>query len=211
MKSIMEEASSIIKAIEKAWIQAGQPQEFSIKIFEEPQKNFIGMTIRSAKVGIFFADSTPQKPKKAKALTVPVAASPVKTTKPELKRAPKKPEIVSAPPVPHVTPVTTPTITPITTDLPTGQTKPIVWSDPMVQDVQQWLARTLELLHKPTGIFTLQPSHFHLKITFSEPIFDDKNREKQLFSSLATLFLQMLKQKYKRPLRGYKIILISSL
>ena len=54
MKSLMQEASSLIKAIEKAWENAGKPKEFSIKVFEEPKKNFIGMTVQSAKVGIFF-------------------------------------------------------------------------------------------------------------------------------------------------------------
>ena len=62
MKSIMEEASSIIKAIEKGWISAGQPKEFTVKILEEPQRNFIGMTVRSAKIGIFFSDEHVAKP-----------------------------------------------------------------------------------------------------------------------------------------------------
>ena len=44
MKSIMEEASSVAKAIEKGWQRAGKPQEFTVKVFEEPQKNFIGLT-----------------------------------------------------------------------------------------------------------------------------------------------------------------------
>jgi len=54
MKSVMHEASSIAKAIEQAWVKAGQPQEFSVKILEEPQKNFLGFTTRSAKVALFF-------------------------------------------------------------------------------------------------------------------------------------------------------------
>jgi len=56
MKSIIEQASSIMKAIEKAWNQAENPKEFSIKIFEKEEKNFFGMTTKSAKVGIFFGD-----------------------------------------------------------------------------------------------------------------------------------------------------------
>ncbi len=44
MKSIMEEASSILKAIEKGWNRAGKPQEFTVKVFEEPEHNFLGMT-----------------------------------------------------------------------------------------------------------------------------------------------------------------------
>ncbi len=54
MKSIMEEASSIAKAIEAAWIRAEKPHEFSVKVFEEPEKNFFGMVTKSAKIGLFF-------------------------------------------------------------------------------------------------------------------------------------------------------------
>ena len=57
MKSIIEEASSISKAIENGWLKAGKPKEFSVKIFEEPKKNFFGITIKSAKIGIFFSDN----------------------------------------------------------------------------------------------------------------------------------------------------------
>ena len=56
MKSIIEQASSIMKAIEKAWDQAENPKEFSIKIFEKEERNFFGMSTKPAKVGIFFTD-----------------------------------------------------------------------------------------------------------------------------------------------------------
>ncbi|HLB94108.1 MAG TPA: hypothetical protein VJJ81_02575 [Candidatus Babeliales bacterium] len=57
MKSVIEEASSLEKAIEQGWIKAGKPKEFSVKIFQEPVKNFLGMTKQTAKVGIFFKES----------------------------------------------------------------------------------------------------------------------------------------------------------
>jgi predicted RNA-binding protein Jag len=57
MKSIVEEASSIAKAIEKSWTRAGKPREFSIKIFEDAEKNFLGMTTKPAKIAIFFEES----------------------------------------------------------------------------------------------------------------------------------------------------------
>ena len=56
MKSIIEQASSIMKAIEKAWDQAEKPKEFSIKIFEQEERNFFGMATKPAKIGIFFGD-----------------------------------------------------------------------------------------------------------------------------------------------------------
>jgi len=54
MKSLVEEASTITKAVEKAWIRAGKPAEFTVKIFEEPKHNFLGMTTKSAKIALFF-------------------------------------------------------------------------------------------------------------------------------------------------------------
>lgn len=56
MKSIVEEASSISKAIEKGWVKAGSPKEFSVKIYEDAEKNFFGITTKPAKIGIFFEE-----------------------------------------------------------------------------------------------------------------------------------------------------------
>lgn len=50
----MEEASSVSKAIENCWIRAGKPHEFSVKILELPQKNFLGITTKAAKIALFF-------------------------------------------------------------------------------------------------------------------------------------------------------------
>ena len=66
MKSVIQEASTIAKAIEQGWIKAGKPKDFTIKIFEEPKKNFFGFTTKKAKVGIFIEerqrnDSRPKK------------------------------------------------------------------------------------------------------------------------------------------------------
>lgn len=63
MKSIMEEASSITKAIESAWNRAGKPQEFTIKVLEHPETNFFGLkTVKSAKIAIFFNELTVRQP-----------------------------------------------------------------------------------------------------------------------------------------------------
>lgn len=68
MKSIMEEASTITKAIENAWNRAGQPQEFTVKILELPKTSFFGLkTSKSAKIALLFnemmvkAKEQPQK------------------------------------------------------------------------------------------------------------------------------------------------------
>jgi hypothetical protein len=58
MKSIIVEASSIAKAVEQGWQKAGQPKEFTIKVFQESQKNIFGLTKESAKIGFFFDDKS---------------------------------------------------------------------------------------------------------------------------------------------------------
>ena len=56
MKSLVEEASSVSKAIEKAWIRAGKPTSFSVKIYEEAQSGFLGFNSKPAKIGLFFEE-----------------------------------------------------------------------------------------------------------------------------------------------------------
>jgi hypothetical protein len=54
MKSVIQEASTLSKAIEQGWVKAGKPALFSIKIVQEPSKNFIGLTTQNAKIVVFF-------------------------------------------------------------------------------------------------------------------------------------------------------------
>jgi len=58
MRSIIQEASSIAKAIEQGWQKAGQPQNFSIKVLELEEKNFLGMIKKPAKIAFFFEEVT---------------------------------------------------------------------------------------------------------------------------------------------------------
>ena len=60
MKSIMEEASSIMEAIQKGWDRAGKPHEFSVKVFEDAETSFFGMrTVKSAKIALFYQEGAP--------------------------------------------------------------------------------------------------------------------------------------------------------
>lgn len=61
MKSVVQEASTIGKAIEQGWKAAGEPRDFSIKVLEIPQHNFLGFTTRSAKVAIVFDEHAPRE------------------------------------------------------------------------------------------------------------------------------------------------------
>ncbi len=203
MKSVMEEASSIVKAIEKGWANAGKPKEFSVKIFEEPQKNFIGMTVKSAKIGIFFTEPAPQKGTEAarrrrtKALQLPKEDAvklpsrepkrPTQEGAPKQKEAPKK-ELTKE-------------------EL---EERGPIWSDDMIASAKDWTTELLKMIDQEKLSFTVEPEHFHLKIRFDGKIYDDTRREKHLFASLSHLVLTMLKRSYKRPLKGYKIVLLGA-
>jgi len=54
MKSMLYEASSVMKAIEKAWAESGHPSEFTVKVLEREEKNFFGFTKKPAVVSIAY-------------------------------------------------------------------------------------------------------------------------------------------------------------
>lgn len=185
----MEEASSLAKAIENAWNRAGKPQSFSIKIFQDAEKNFFGITTKKAKIALFFAEGYEQHtqqqpdkqyPKKGVRSTAVAAAPQAKTSQPK-KVEPRKKEQKHHEPTP-----------------------PTLWSDAMVDTVKDWVTSYLQLQGLPNITFTVTPSGQHLSLHFTTSVID-RTKEHSLFSSLAHLLLTSLKQKFKNELRGLRI------
>lgn len=57
MRSVIQEASTLSATIEQAWNKAGCPTEFKVKIFQKPEKGFLGFGVKKkAKVALFFED-----------------------------------------------------------------------------------------------------------------------------------------------------------
>lgn len=192
MKSIIEEASSISKAIENGWLKAGKPKEFSIKIFEEPVKNFFGLTVKSAKIGIFFEESR---------------TSEVKLKENQIeKKADRDFDLESFHEYSQIQPN-------VNTEKKALKSKvgQVIWSEQMISAINGWLVEIFENIVNKKITFTMSQDNFQLNIHISSGIFDDKNKEKKLFSSLAILIMQMLKKHYKRPFKGYRINFINNL
>lgn len=182
MKSIVEEASSIGKAIEQAWNRAGKPADFSVKIFEEAKKNLFGFVAQSAKIGLFFDH-------RISTLT-PRQQPSVKEQKPvEYRQEPR----------PHQTNGTTP-----------QKPKLIAWSSDMVDYTKEWIQQTLTIMGLPNISFDVTVSGNLAKIRFSTLVTGQQPSDKMLFSSLAHLLMSSLQQKYKRSLHHMKVVLISS-
>lgn len=203
MKSIIEEASSITKAIESAWKRADQPNEFSIRIFELPQKNMFGFTTKSAKIGIFYDEgkknndkhhhAQPQAQQAAQQNHAPrerVAKQPQQPVAPKEKEPVKQPQHQAQAPKPK--------------RIDTEQGEP--WNKDMVNFTQDWLNDVVTKLNINKK-FRVTPERYHLKIAFEKPIFEDENRNRAFFRNCAHLLLQSIRNKFKRPLKGFKVVL----
>jgi predicted RNA-binding protein Jag len=214
MKSLMQEASSVIKAIEKGWESAGKPTEFSIKVFEEPKKNFIGMTVQSAKVGIFFDEKSSLKKSEKEEFKKREQVSAKNISSAQIKQSPEQPlNTQKAKPVQKTTPI-----------LPKESFKKEkpqearpeaheqkqskeVWSDEMIQLVDTWLKGMLQQLNRSDVTFSLHPSSYQLNAQFNALINKNPEKDQQLMRSFALIIMQTLRHTFKRPLRGFKIML----
>ena len=185
MKSIVEEGSSIVKAIEKAWTRADKPAEFSVRIYELPQKNIFGFTSKSAKIGIFFEDG--------KQLVEKKSSKGVRTPKPRPK--PNKP--ASTPEKPKKQPAPR-------AKKPASEDP---WNKDMVTFANDWLAGFFSHINKSDVRFDLEPQRYHLRISFKKPVFGQDDQNRILFRSIAHLLLQSARNNFNRPLKGFKVVL----
>ncbi len=213
MKSIIQEASSIAKAIEEGWTKAQKPQQFSVKVLEEAEKNFLGLTKKSAKVAIFFEEPQLNRP-----TTTPAQRSAQKPTRPQTQ-------------APHARQQNQPNMARNASQQPARQNqhnhaahmpkqeplvaaeKPVkkqfepLWTQPMVDLTHKWMTEALKNSQNEHIHFTVEPQKFHMRITLSTPILPDPDKEKQLLASFSSLILETLKRTFKLSLRGHKIVL----
>lgn len=201
MKSIVEEAPSIVKAIEKAWVRAGNPREFSVKIFEEAQKSFFGLTTKQAKVGLFFeiepiqADTPHKYTHQPKPKDEPKHKKPMQTHYRDQDAVPFVP-YQPAPSASHE---------------PTQPTEPkkhrVAWNDEMLTAVSIWLKELLAMSDLGSHQPTLTVLDNRLVILFEKPLFDDPAKASDLYRSLSYLLIGMVRSKFKKDFRFLKIVL----
>lgn len=213
MKSIMEEASSISKAIDQAWSRAGKPAEFTIKILEHPERNMFGLTTKSAKIAFFFDErkvaTVAQMPvaqeQKPRPVQHPVRHEeqrprpqqgqqqrPVERPRQPQAQAPQRAEQQQPRPATH------------------EQQEPRQprWSDEMVATATEWITQTLSLIDKSSITFTTAVSGNSITFQFSQSITGDQGKDRLLFSGFANVIMATLRTKYKKSFRFNKVILI---
>ena len=243
MKSIIQEASSIAKAVELGWIKANKPENFSIKILEEAETNFFGFTKKSAKIAIIFDEHQPaarprtetrhrvdersnrqntqQRPDARQQYNQQRPAAPRRSHSEDGRQQQERYERPAAPRRNPGEDGRQPQQQQQQAQ-PAAQQQPYVdsavalqqkrqfeplWTPEMVEKTEQWMRDALKNLEKSDITYTVAPARFHMRITLSEPIFADREKEKQLLAHFATLILETLKRLGKSGLRGHKIVL----
>lgn len=196
MKSIIEEASSISKAIENGWVRAGCPQEFTVRVFEQATGGFLGFFKKPAKIGIFFQEIETVVPGKTRQAPRPeyrAAKEPFKQ-KPECKDQQFEQQARQNSPIKGSS----------------EQSSQPRWSPEMIENCKQWISNISSVVTQKKLNCTVTPNQYILNIVLSGKILDDKKREQILLKSWSQLLLQVLRNRYKRGLRGYKIVITSA-
>jgi len=199
MKSMLHEASSVLKAIEKAWVDSGKPLEFTIRILEQGEKNFLGMTKSPAIVSIAY-DPTRQPAKgfvkkelehsqKMKQVAVRQKFETRDGRGGEIKQRQQQPQ----------------------RQMPQelrNQQQEEVWTAEMINDIKGLLQEAMDQLGASTS-YDVRADRRALHIMFEQNIIASAADERQFFVSLSYLLLQILKKKHKKKLRGYHLVINS--
>ncbi|TET06839.1 hypothetical protein E3J79_00570 [Candidatus Dependentiae bacterium] len=186
MKSIVEEAPSIVKAIEKAWIRAGKPATFQVKILEKPKRNFLGWPIQSAKIGLFFAPEGEMGEKPVRSYEPRRERRfPTNGERNKIRREDQE-------------------------SVKRERKLRVHWTQEMTHAAKEWIEKTLETVELSHIPFSIEPRGYHLRILFAKPVIEDWSKEQQLFKCFAYLIMQSLQTKFKRGFAGYKVVLKST-
>lgn len=180
MKSIMEAATSLTKAIENGWQRAGKPQEFTVKILQKPQKNFFGFTTESAKIAIVFDEKHVASPTIKKESSAQKRTKKQTTPAPEAKRPNNK------------------------------RTAQKIWTEERISFAKQWISDMLSHIERKDVTFQTRIDRSAIRFTFDKPIASNNEKERQIFRSWAHLLIQTIKHTYKQQFKSIKVVLKSS-
>lgn len=215
---MLHEASSIEKAIKKAWSDAGKPAEFTIKILEAGQTNFLGLSKRPAIISITYEpkkqplknqSSNVNKPGQ-KPNTVLGVKNPAGNRQQQIR---PKDQQIRPQQIPQQNKVQRPQQN---QQLQQRNTQPyqqlsaeqpqeiVVWQQEWVSVIKSNLDEILNLLEVKVEYSTAINKKI-LTVSFDNHVLEDTLEEKQLFMSLSYLLIQLLKRSYKKKFRGFQL------
>jgi predicted RNA-binding protein Jag len=198
MKSMLHEAATVAKAIEKAWTESGKPSEFTIKIHEMGEKNFLGFNKRPAIVSIIYDPRSQIAPSGDKKVIQPQQRQERYQQQGQRERGDQRRK--QQQPADKRQPMVT---RPVQEILP----PPVeAWTQELVTDIEQGLKEIMAIMDIRIPYAT-RVDRRALYIIFERGIFPTVDEDRQLFAGLSHLLVQFLKKKHKKKLRGYHLVL----
>ncbi|MCB9493270.1 MAG: Jag N-terminal domain-containing protein [Epsilonproteobacteria bacterium] len=217
MKSMLHEGSTVLKAIEKAWVDSGKPAEFKINVLEAGQTGFLGFSKHPAIVSITYDQkkvAQHQRPEQRGRQTSNPAPKKVQGQgrEQDTRRASqpqhnnrdnrKKQQLQPQQRI----------LQPKASSLPQGdqpkREQPIHtgWHQDLVDDVTAWCRDFVR--HLGTNVaFTTKIEKNVLRITFERSACPKPDEEKSLYGGMSYLLIQFLKKKHRKKFAGYHIVL----
>lgn len=236
MKSVLHEASSILKAIEKAWEASGKPTEFSVKILEQGEKKFWFFTSRPSIVSISFDPKHVAKTRQSISTSSKRPSQQNRsstqenllngTSTPQLDSVPRNPrgrqqnprqnaqqnQARSSHPTQNAQPTRQPQQPMPAQEQQRHQKQQLQSQEPIAvwtPELAAFVNKELkEILHimRVTTPFQEKIDQKTLTITFAQSPLENKEDARLLYISLSYLLIQATKKLEKKKLRGFHLI-----
>jgi predicted RNA-binding protein Jag len=231
---MIQEGSTIAKAIDKAWQDAGKPSEFTIKIMQTEERNFFGMVRKPAVVSIVYEPRNVQDGKPSRATRPESRESrgrergqegrrhsfdhknyEQKSHEPrqqrEQQREAREARVAREAKNEHKEALIQ------EQHLQRQQQRSVAprdtaqmdegretWSQPQVEQIAAWLKDILGAMQIATP-FGVSVERTMLRIEFKERVLESADEEHLFFSSLVAILMQFLRHKEKKRLGGLRI------
>jgi predicted RNA-binding protein Jag len=205
MKSLLQEGSSIVKAVEKAWSDAGMPSEFTVKILHEGEKNFLGFSKAPAIVSIIYdpqkqtkkiveRSNAPEQRKEKSSRGNPRRRGEGRNSDNRVGRK-QEPAKSNQNNIQHG-------------QQPVKKKTFPAWEDSWVGEITAWFNEVLKIMNI-TVPFQTSIDKQTLTVMFNEPVLRGLDEEHVLFASFSFLFIQFLKKQHRRRFSGYRLLVTS--
>jgi|GEM_PF-882392 len=211
MKSILQEANSIERAIDKAWNEAGKPKEFTIRVLDEGERNFLGLSRRPAIVSIFYKPEKVTTPQYRRDKTDEKSSSDSYRDRQKARRENPAPSTSGRSEVGGY-------VRDEAQERPrryagteqqraSFQQKTVEgWND----EWKMFVLHEIRELAKRMGITPIAEATVTgdklLTITFKQALLDNDDDQRMLFATFSYLGMQLLKRMYKSRFVGYRVV-----
>lgn len=186
MKSILQEESSVIKAVERAWDISGKPYEFTVKVLSNEVRNFFGMLKSPAIISFTYNPKFRTDKEKERKVIKKEDSKKNKSVFNKRDDSYRKDR----------------------RDSVSYRKDQDIWKKEFANDVESWTKDILKIMGFNVG-FNIVVENKMLNIYLDKQVLRDAEDEKMFFISLSSILMQFLKRKYKKRFSNSYLIIHS--